>query len=105
MSVVPSGIVRPIRPAELTGLRRVVVEPLDVVAQRREVGLERVVHAPEAPHARVVVLGDVAVLEQVADRLVDAAGAALDLERVGLARADRLGVQALGARLLLRVSC
>ena len=47
-------------------------------------------------------LGDVAVEKEVAYRLLDAAGAALDLEVVGLARADRLRVQSLRRRQLRR---
>ena len=43
-------------------------------------------------------LGDVAVEQEVAGRLLDAAGAALDLEVVGLARADRLRVEPLRGR-------
>ena len=40
-------------------------------------------------------LGDVAVVEEVACALLNASGATFDLEVVCLARADRLGVEPL----------
>ena len=75
----------------------------DPVAERGEVGLQGVVDPPEAPHARHVVLGDVAVEQQVANGVLDAAGAPFELEVVGLARSDRLGIEPVGGHLVLRV--
>ena len=92
MIFVPLNVL-PIRPVDSTALRR--ERP---VRQRDQVGLPRVVHPPEGPHARDVVLGDVTVVQEVARGLLDAAGSALDLEVVGLARADGLGVEALRGR-------
>ena len=70
------------------------------VGQDGEVGLPGVVDPPEAPHAAHVVLGDVAVPEEVTGRLLDPAGAALHLQVVGLAGAERLGVEPAGGRQL-----
>src|SRR5207245_5976987 len=47
------------------------------IRQRREVRLQGVEDAPEAPHARDVVLDDVAVEQELACTLLDATGATL----------------------------
>ena len=85
---VPSGIVRPIRPAESTPAARAARSGSGIRS-----GWQRVVRPPEGPHAGQVVVGDVAVPEEVARGLLDAAGAALDLEVVALARAGGLRVE------------
>src|SRR5438270_10162392 len=67
------------------------------VGQRGQVRLKRVEHAPEAPHTRDVVLDDVAVEQELACQLLDAAGATFDLEVVTLAWPKSLRVGAIGS--------
>ena len=70
----------------------------DAVGQRCKTGLQGVEHSPDAPHARWVVLGDVAVEQEVAGCLLHAACAAFDLgvealARTGVDRVDTVGVR------------
>ena len=60
--------------------------------------LQRVVDAPESPHAGEVVVRDVAVHQEVADALLAAAAAALVLDVERLGRPDALRVGALRRR-------
>ena len=66
------------------------------VGQDSQVRLQRVEHAPEAPHARHVVLDHVAVEQELASQLLHAARTALDLQVVRLAGPERLRVGAVG---------
>ena len=66
---------------------------LGLARQRRQVGLGGIEHAPEAPHAREVVLGDVAVEQELAGAVLVGSSAAFDLEVVALARTDLLGIE------------
>ena len=75
------------------------------VGQRREAWLQGVEHSPDAPHARRVVLGDVAVEQEVAGSLLHAACAAFDLcvealPRAGVDRVDAVGLGDLDRGLL-----
>ena len=58
--------------------------------------LQRVVHPPYHPHARDVVIRDVAVYEKITRALLAPAAAALVLDIKGLGRANRLRVHAGG---------
>ena len=71
------------------------------VGKRGEVALVGVVGAPEAPHSRDVVLRNVAVVEEVASGLLNAARAALDLKIKALARCLGLRVKPAGLGTLL----
>ena len=97
---VPFGIVLPINSAEVTA-----VGSGSAVGQRRQTGLQGVEHPPDAPHARRVVLGDVAVEQEVAGSLLHAACAAFDLGVEALARAGVDGVDTIGLARPRPASC
>ena len=92
--------------AELVGQVRQRLGQHAAVRQLPQVGLQGVEHAPQPPHAGDVVLGDVAVIREVADGVLGTSGAVVEVGVEHLARPDRLRVEhdallgAVAARLL-----